>query len=212
MHEFLFADAARPSDRVVLKLLMRPYSVGHELLLLKQRNPLLSPSFDALLESRKREAVLQAANVCNQTWAENLFTPGTWWEKRRYRRNWEKWDLAVQDVDWETEIMAMRDYMSKGSLGPPIEVADGPAGRAPGAPFHAGLIQFLINTLRLPHVEVCDYPFGLAKFHYYTHAEAQGAIKIINLAEYEFEDFCRREDAKAEQLKFQVGDETKGGS
>ena len=41
MSSIVFADALRPSPVRILRLPMRPYSLGHELILLQQRNPLL---------------------------------------------------------------------------------------------------------------------------------------------------------------------------
>ena len=51
MHDALFADAARPERVSILHLLMLDYSIGHELLLWRQRNPLVTLSragFEAL--------------------------------------------------------------------------------------------------------------------------------------------------------------------
>lgn len=40
MHEPLLSRAAAPTKTVVLGLLMRPYSLGHELFLLREDNPM----------------------------------------------------------------------------------------------------------------------------------------------------------------------------
>lgn len=225
MHELAFADAVRPARAVILFLPMRNYSLGHELLLLQQRNAFLLTGFDSLPEEQKRLALVRAADVCSQTWSENHFTPGTWWDKTRMRKVWARWQRAVKcgvrseergvladgcqpdgahgvtrpTTTWGAEIAKLREYIRAGSTKPTTEACDGPAGRQHGAPFHASLIQFLISQMGLPEMEAYDYPFGLAKFHYYTHAEAEGGIKIVNAPEMEFEEFCAREDAKAAQ-------------
>jgi hypothetical protein len=197
MHELQFADAVQPDTCAVLKLGLRPFSIGHEILLFSRRNALLLENFDSLPAHLKRAALIQAVNVCSQTYAQNLFVPSSWGERRRSRKVWAKWDRALRSVDWEVETRKFQDYLRAGSKGPPVERGEQSNGRDPGAPFHAGLIQFLIEALRLTEAECFDYPLSLAKFHYYAAAEATGAVRIINAAEYEFEESCRLKDLEA---------------
>src|SRR5579884_1995299 len=102
MHDLQFADAVRPARVVVLKLPLRPFSIGHELLLYRERNPLLfNGNFS---EGQLHKALVQAANICSQSWSENIFKPRTWWERYRSDRVWKKWERARRDCDWRVEL------------------------------------------------------------------------------------------------------------
>ena len=66
MHELFFADAARPTPCVVLRLPLRPYAIGHELRLLARRNPFLCLSrsaFDELPVAQQITALVTAIVV-----------------------------------------------------------------------------------------------------------------------------------------------------
>lgn len=88
MHDEAFADSVRPAPCVILRLPMRDYSIGHELLLYRRRNPFVTldnpAKFSQLPPMEQHRAVLEAAQVCGRSWAENErwpdFTGG--WHKR----------------------------------------------------------------------------------------------------------------------------------
>src|SRR5947207_11564756 len=69
MHEPLYARAARPAPAIVLGLLLRPFSIGHQTILIREGNP-LAEGFDAT-----GPQLSEAALICSQTWAESLRMP-----------------------------------------------------------------------------------------------------------------------------------------
>lgn len=204
MHDLAFADAVRPARCVILKLLMLPYSIGHELLLFQSRNPLVMHGFETLATEERVSAIISAANICSMTWEQNHFEPKKWREKYLSRRVWKKWDKATRKSDWEAEIKAFRAYREVGSASPHVEPADSATGRDMGAPFHASLIQFLIQKMDVPEIGCYDYALSLAKFHYYTAAESSGDIKIVNENEVNFDAWCKQKDAEALAKKKEV--------
>ena len=67
-----------------------------------------------------------------------------------------------------------------------------------GGPFDATLIQFLLSSgLCRTEAECMEYPFGLAETHYLTHLEHEGALKIVNAKEMQFESDCQANDLAA---------------
>lgn len=68
--EFSFADCALPPRHVVLGLPLTGYSLGHRILFLRQRNPLLwfaLADFNLLTFETQTAWLIEAVTVCNQT-------------------------------------------------------------------------------------------------------------------------------------------------
>src|ERR1700751_2816398 len=113
MHELLTAKAAAPAPAIVLGLLLRPYSIGHELMLWRFKNP--------LAESRpcSPEQLAQAVWICSSTWNENrkdFLDPcrslklGIWKLRRKFG----------QRISIVSELAFFLEYQRQGSLEPPI--------------------------------------------------------------------------------------------
>ncbi len=113
-----------------LHLQLRPYTLGHELLLWATRNPIphLAPAdFDALPEPQRHAALVAACDICNQTWleyhanAEILRRPVPWTRLlgrgARLRRLWARWRRKLAHLtpaDWESHLLAFRGYLAAG--------------------------------------------------------------------------------------------------
>lgn len=190
MFKEAFADAARPAPRCILRLPMRPYSIGHELILTQRRNPLVCLSeteFNTLPISQQIAAVINAALICYRTWDEN---------HRRERNLW-LWGWFIRRTDWPVAIMEFRIYRAEGSLAPritesrfsDIPPSDDSVSRAFGSPFLARLIHFLsqrpLSIIQPPLNPVMDYPFGQAAFEYMAAGEEQGRVQVENESEHE---------------------------
>ena len=101
MHEPALSRAALPAPVVCLGMLLRPYSLGHELWLIRESNAALRGSIDGL-----PAAVL----ICSQTWDElkamrsdHLLSLKLWLWKRRTRK-----------LNRETELSAFLSYRAEG--------------------------------------------------------------------------------------------------
>jgi len=190
MHAAAFARAAVPTPSIILKLPLRPYSVGHALWLEEENNPLAGDT-----EGRKVQArhIIEAVWICSSTWrelqamhAERLALVKHWIWRRRARRE----DLAVAVVDFQ-------NYRRNGSTFPPAESLEG-GGRVAGSPVLARVIQFLIQRMGQTEAQAMDYPLGLAYWHFAVHQETEGGLKILNAGEMEFEAWCQQQDEAAE--------------
>ena len=127
-----------------------------------------------------------------------LFKIGIW------RRRTRGCDLALAAADFQ-------NYRREGSGCPPVEGMGG-AGRIAGAPLLARVIQFLVDRLRIEATEAMDYPLGLAYYHFATHQETEGELKVLNEGEIEFADWCRAQDLEEERKRRGAGRKKEGVS
>lgn len=219
MHEIAFADVSCPERHVVLKLPLRDFCIGHRLLLLRQRNPLLwmpEADFNLLPFANQVFYLLEAVYVCGQSYAHRIkLEKGAgiidrflnWlkvkaWHRRRKR----------EETDWALELANFRNYLNSSRLITdfkgqregfpflPTVAAPDAKGRALGAPYDTSLVQFLIRELRLSAEQAFEYPLALAEVHYLTWLEREGGLRILNAFEMEFEEYCREGNEKAAKL------------
>lgn len=190
MHDMAFAAATRPKPVVVLGLLLRTYSIGHEVLLQNSGNPLVcldKSDFDALPPSEQVAALAKAALVCSRSWSQNH-------KPQRWLRLWA-W--TQRKSNYPQEIDAFLTYRAEGSTFPPppdeeVESMLGTSkpdesSRLLGSPFLARLYNYVCA---LPDREIkhfgdssFDFPIGLAAFSYFSKLEMEGSFRIENQQE-----------------------------
>ena len=187
MHEIAFADAARPARWVVLKLTLLDYSIGHELLLWQERNPLVTYTAESFAEidlAEKIQALLHAVSVCERTWDGNR-KPIKWFRL---------WMWLNRHADYLAEIEKFREYRNGNADLPTVRMPRTGGGNFHyfGAPEAARLLnyvsQFHPNVVSNPF----DFPLGLARMLYSTHAETEGNLWVEN-----YHDRKVKEDAMA---------------
>jgi hypothetical protein len=189
MHDLPFADAIRPAAVSVLKLLMLNYSVGHEIILLSRRNPLVTlgqEEFAKLPGQEQRTAIIFAADACSQTWAE-YHSEFSAKEKKQIEKKWADWRTAIADADYPLAIAEWRNYRTAGAQSFPTEEMPSSGGdyRYFGQPEIAGLLNFLTITCRLTQTEAFDFPLGLARMRHLAWLESTGGVRIQNQIEAE---------------------------
>ena len=184
MHEEILRRSANPAPVVCLGLLLKPFSIGHAVLL---DTPAASPSV----------ALAAGVLICSNTWNQNrgmrldpLLSLKTFcWE---LRRRWNRWNYT-------TEAALFRSYVQEGSLEfPPSEVVSPgqESGRAQGSPFLLRLQQFLMLEFRMSESAAWDYPYGLAKCRWAAYWEAQNSLAVKNADEVQFERYIAEQEAK----------------
>jgi hypothetical protein len=180
MTNFPFAVAATQGTSRVMGLTLLPFSIGHKVLLEREQSPFLSadqkPSFRDLLK-----AVL----ICSQPF--HTKRSGFWFAVKL-----KLWLWRVRRLDWFVEIQKMREHISFGSLCPRIK---NEGGRPPGSAWPLRLFQFLTLVLKVPEAKAWDYPYGKAQFEWCAFWESEGAIKVWNDQDEEFDRFCKEQDA-----------------
>lgn len=185
MHDEAFADAARPAPRCILKLPMLPYSIGHEIILTRQRNDLVCLSWDKFADlspEHQQFALKQACLVCYRTWKQNA-NPERWLRL---------WSWIIRKTDWALAVAEFRTYRFEGMMFPPVpdprfvqgKTGDEEAGRTLGSPLMARLIHYLRSN-GIPETAIMDYPLGRAAFEYFAYLEENGRINVENSDEAE---------------------------
>ena len=197
-HEVQFVDSVIQAPVKVLGLRLRPYSLGSEILLLRQRNPLIVLSgqqFSVFSPESQSRAVQNAVLVCYRSWAENQ-KPEKWLKF---------WLWRIRNLDHGQAAMDFSNYRNAGATFPtgPSEHAmqvlygddDAKPARQHGAPFFCRLYNFISG---LPDREIrqfgesaWDFPLGLAQFLYLSHLEETGSARIENAKEAEEEKAWR---------------------
>ena len=188
---------------------------------MRQRNPLVfsaESDFNALPSEAQINWLFEAVYICNQTFAHlrRLESDPTDELLQDNARNKEKWHALHKDykaADWAEAIAAFRNYIAsqtpitefkqRRDPFPFLPCASMPdaKGRSLGGPYDATLIQFLVGQrLCGSEGEAMEYPFARAEMHYLTHLEREGALKIINNAEMEFEEKTAELDLKAAKV------------
>jgi len=192
MHEAALAQAALPAPTVVLGMPLRPFSIGHELALIREGNPLA----ETLTDSQSivdRAALAQAALICSETWAGIRSLHKDPWLPLKLLI----WKLRTRNADQVEEVRAFNAYRNAGSL--EFKVSDmrqaGQPPRQPGAPFLLRLQQFLVVTMRLSEEQAWNYPYGLAKMQWSAFWEGEGGLALYNDHDAEFDRYVAEQEA-----------------
>lgn len=202
MHEDALAIAAVPTPAVVLGLLMRPFSVGHVVCLI--REGILSDCEARTLTSR---GLATAALICSQSWEEYRESQGDWtlslklwlWRKRVAiaERIHSRIPGAAPYFLEQSDLLYR--YIEAGSIGFPF--SDSPRAdsdtkvRMFGSPFLIRLHNWLTVELGMSYSEAWDHPYGLAKMRWSAHWEQEGALSIKNEADESFDRYIAEQEA-----------------
>ena len=184
-----------------MDLPIAPYSLRHELILLRHRSPFLCTS-EAEFNQLPFPAQVLAIAFAVQTCAARR--PGWLWHRRRH--------------DYALAVAEFRNYLAAGrQLMPALSSADETdketyeianagekmtGGRPLGSPMLAQLIHFCINDLRLTYEEALESPFAHVGNLYFAKLEAAGSLYIENHKESE----VRAEMAKQRQEVMELND------
>lgn len=188
MHEALLAEAALPAPATILGLAMQPYSLGHELWLIRQGSPFVLGG--EVTKAKLYEAVL----ICSETWEGARRMNRDWlmpaklmlW---RWRTRNELVPLASQDFQY---------YRERGCLCVPINPPK-PGQvtvRPPGSPFLVRLKNFLVEHNRLTQAQAWDYPLGLAMIERAAYFEEKECLEVENELDVRTREFAEANDAR----------------
>lgn len=193
MHEQLLAKAAWPSPTVVLGLLLRPYSIGHELRLHRLNHPL------ALGQPCLPRQLAEAVVICHQGWAETNAMPFDLLLPLKMLL----WRRRARRTKFPVELDKFLEYQSVGALEfPPSGITKAGRSTEPriaGSPLLLRLHQFLMLQLRLAEDQAWDYPLGLAKLRWGCYWEENGDWSVYNEAEAKFDAFVAEQEAKGKE-------------
>lgn len=182
-----FADALREGPVCVYKLRLLPYSLGHEGVLLSERNSFLTEApvdFSKLPLWKRLNALDRATKVCSNFQRKRF--PRLRERFLRFRRRGFKLE------DHDRACVEFFHYLNAGRCVPRLsrrrlESGERP-GRAFGAPLLAQVHQFVMTLPEIQKIAnpqemvnaAWDYPFGVAIWRYFVSMEMTGAVQIEN--------------------------------
>jgi hypothetical protein len=182
-----------------------PYSLGHEVLLLQERSPLLLFSVEQFSELplvQQIYAIKRAALICSQTWGDN-HKPQKWLRL---------WGWLTRNSDYSVAVAEFRNYLTAGRSLPSapskhaVEVLygkDDEKGRALGSPIMAQLYNYVsanLGKFNLSAATAWDAPYALAGMLCFAELESEGRLRIENAAEAE-------EQAGLEKIEREIDEE-----
>jgi hypothetical protein len=166
-----WALSAFPHEASVLKLKLRPYSCGHEILLCQIGSPFAVEGdmdwFDLFL------AVL----ICTQGFEDGrklIASP------RKVRFFCKLWKLALSGCSLQAELAAFTQYLTDGRWSPPTNElkGDGWTSRSLKAPRVYRLIPMLCSQLGLTEAQALDFPMARANAYAGAQAEKDGTVDL----------------------------------
>ena len=163
----------------MLGLNLRPYSLGHELWLIREQNP-LSVAFGAEGIQALINGLPAAALFCSQSFDQIGGMNRDWFIGFKL---W-LWKLRLRKFKLGVELASFIEYRNRGTLMLPDEPDTTKQGRPFGAPVLLSLFQFIRRETRTD-AEAWDYPYGLAQMRYAAWLESEGQMKIKNAYEME---------------------------
>ena len=188
---------------------MLDYSIGHRLILLRQRNPLVwmaEADYQELDFAEQIKWLMAAVNVCSLPMFPNWRTRLLWrWRNARATSGRRRFTPK----DWVREIGKFRQYLNQSRIITEFnERRDGfpfmpttpmpeANGRGLGGPHDAALLQFLVREFRLDLREALQFPLAQAQIHFLTWMEQEGNLRVMNAFEIEFEEESARLDLEA---------------
>ena len=183
MHETQFSKSFNSPSISVLGLKLRSYTIGHELALISQGNPIVTyteKSFSELPSPVINFSLASAVEVC----CARIPTIKVLWAIMKMRCNFSE------------EVRKFREYRSSGSE----DFATTRQPRTQGVPFHyfgAPELATLINYVSVNHKMMIDahfggtplnFPLGMAKMLYTTSLECDGLVWVENFQDVEFRE------------------------
>jgi hypothetical protein len=185
MHEAALSRAALPAATRIAGIELRPYSLGHELFLIRENSPFI---FGGTVQPGD---IFEAILICSATFdglkrarESFLYLPILWLLKRR-----------VSKCNLELAEKSLQEYRESGCLELPISDNIRPErinNRDPGTPFILRLHQFLVLKFRLTESEAWDYPVGLAKMRWAAFWEQEGGLDVQNWFDAHIEEVKRK--------------------
>lgn len=207
MHEPLFCKTIQPNPVRVLNLWLRPFSIGHSIILLNRGNPLGSysqNSFAELNENAQRASLIGAALVCYKSWRGNA----------RPERNILLWGWICRKklgTGLPVELSKFFAYRNAAMQDFPTVKMPRPHGATYhyfGSPELARLLLFVQPFCKDFGFETpYDFPLGLARQLYSTQLESEGNIWIKNFQDEENEERLKAYEKANPEAGLAIGEE-----
>ncbi len=180
-----YYKAARPEPPRILGLQLRPYSLGHHIILRAYDS-----SFVTGGHLRFQDLVM-GVFICSQSWTQ--------WES--WKCSWKLpvflkiWGWISGKFNIKSAGECFLEYLTDGRRCP--EVNTPAKANVLVAPWESRMKLFLVRELRLTVTEALDYPLALAWQEYCADGEAKGSLSLFSEADEQALEFAGSDRMKA---------------
>ena len=182
-----FYTAAIPEPVAILGVRLRPFSLGHVMLLNRFGNAFgtgASPSIEDLI---------QAIVICSQKYADALADMDNpklpeivaAWQRKLAPRNRLGFRSAGLGFSPAVEIARFTEYVRAGSSFPLFTVKENHQGDPMGVPMVQSVKVLLQSKMGFSEADVLDRPWGLCLWDYFTLNAMEGHCKLMDREEYQ---------------------------
>jgi len=181
-----FYNAAIPEPVAILGVRLRPFSLGHVLLLNRFSNAFGTGTSPAI------EDLIQAIVICSQKYADALADMDNpklpqivaAWQRKLAPRNRLGFRSPGLGFSPGAEVGRFSEYVRAGSTFPLFTVKENHQGDATGLPMVQSVKVLLQSKMNFTEAEVLDRPWGLCLWDYFTLNSMEGHCKLMDRAEY----------------------------
>lgn len=172
-----FDRAAIEKPFKVLGRSLKPFSIGHEILLQAGGN-----AFARTSDSKPEfPDLVSAVRICRQDY--NSAIKDVLYKPRRLSFRWWLKALKFIPFDFELEKLKFRAYVEYYRSGPEFTRKADIQRSVSGSPFEYVLKVFLFTEMRFTPEQALNYPYCTAVSDYLTSLEMKGAIHIVDSLE-----------------------------
>lgn len=182
-----YAKAAIPEPHTILGQRLRPFSLGHYLILSRFDSPFLAENGAAI----DRNDLIFAVMVCAMDYQEFF----DFMQSPKHEEKIRAWGNAVGLFDVEAKIMAFHAYLLSGMKAPKFWDEGEGKPKPSGTHWSQSMILTLTGKLGYTHREVLNCPLTKAISDYLRHHEEQGAVRIMTDEEIALVESIKSQEA-----------------
>lgn len=170
-----YLTAAIPEPYRILGLRLKPFSLGHYLLLRRFGCAFVSDRE----EQATHEDLIIGVLICSMKFDEFL----EFIEDPDSEKELASWGAKAYDCDLLDRIQLFKRYLSEGSKVPQVWFEE--EGDASGAHWSQYVLLSLTGNLGYTHEEAINLPLAKAFADFFKHAENLGAVRLMSESEIE---------------------------
>ena len=162
-----FFKAELPPAKIIMRMRMAPYSLGHQILLRATGNAFV----DDEAEPQYADLVCGVLICCQPYHRSRLALESRW--LRLFLRYWG-WRCGNFDIP--QAMIQFRDYIREGQWHPDVN-STGERGQVLTSPWEHRLKVWLMERMHMSVGEALDYPLASAQLDYIVSGEMNGSIE-----------------------------------
>lgn len=171
MNDAAYFTAAIPEPFRILGLKLKPFSLGHYILLKRFNNPFVADE----PAGATRDALIFACLICSMAYQEFL----EFIEAPDYIKQVQKWGKKVGIFDLPSKVELFQRYITEGSKEPQYFVTDKSDNKPTSAHWSQSLFIALTTQCGYSRQEALNSPLSQCFADWMSFAEAQGLVEMV---------------------------------